>query len=351
MKTVEEIYQEMLACFEQRSGMTPGQGCDLSVRLYALAAQIYALYVQADWVRRQAFPQTAEGEYLDRFAHMRSLERKEGEAAVGVVRFAANGVSQQERTIPAGTVCMTAGLIRFETQETGVLPAGEQYVDVPVRALTVGAAGNVGAGTITGMAVAPVGIASCINPQPCTGGCDEESDASLRERVMATFRRLPNGANAAYYHQEALSFDDVAAAIVHPRARGVGTVDVIVSAKDGVPDQELLDALGEHFAQRREIAVDVQVLAPETVTVDLAVQIAVRDGAEFEAVKESVEQKLREQFGGHLLGQAVLKAWLGNLVYDCDGVENYTISSPAADIAAAEGMLPVLGTLTVEEMA
>ena len=62
MKHLDEIYQEMLACFEQRSGMTPAEGCDLSVRLYALAAQVYALYVQADWVCRQAFPHTAEGE-------------------------------------------------------------------------------------------------------------------------------------------------------------------------------------------------------------------------------------------------------------------------------------------------
>ena len=44
--------------------------------MYALAAQIYSLYIQADWVARQAFPQTAEGEYLDCHAQLRSLERK-----------------------------------------------------------------------------------------------------------------------------------------------------------------------------------------------------------------------------------------------------------------------------------
>ena len=62
MKTVEEIYQEMRACFAEQTGMEAGEGGDLSARMVALAAQVYALYIQADWVARQAFPQTAEGE-------------------------------------------------------------------------------------------------------------------------------------------------------------------------------------------------------------------------------------------------------------------------------------------------
>ena len=40
MKTAEEIYQEMLACFGERTGLEPREGCDLSARLYALAAQV-----------------------------------------------------------------------------------------------------------------------------------------------------------------------------------------------------------------------------------------------------------------------------------------------------------------------
>ena len=73
MKTVDEIFEEMLSCFGEKTGVELEAGCDLAVRLYAAAAQVYALYVQADWVARQAFPQTAEGEYLDLHAQLRSL--------------------------------------------------------------------------------------------------------------------------------------------------------------------------------------------------------------------------------------------------------------------------------------
>ena len=48
MKSVEEIYREMLDCFAQRTGMRPAEGCDLAARLYAVAAQVYSLYVQAE---------------------------------------------------------------------------------------------------------------------------------------------------------------------------------------------------------------------------------------------------------------------------------------------------------------
>ena len=71
VKTVEEIYQEMLSAYGEKTGVAPAEGCDLSARLYACAAQVFSLYVQAGWVARQAFPQTAEGEYLDRHAQLR----------------------------------------------------------------------------------------------------------------------------------------------------------------------------------------------------------------------------------------------------------------------------------------
>ncbi len=350
MKTVDEIYGEMLSCFGDRTGMEPGEGCDLSARLYALAAQVYALYLQADWTARQAFPQTAREEYLDRHAQLRGLTRKQGTKAEGVVRFTAGTAAQTALTIPKGTVCMTAGLVRFETTEVGSIAAGHTYADVPVRALETGAAGNVGKDAILSMAVAPVGVSACTNPAACSGGADQESDDALRERVLETFRRLPNGANAAFYQQGAMSFDQVAAATVISRPRGIGTVDVVVAAQGGTPTGALLAELEDYFEARREIAVDLRVRAPETVTVDLSVRVKPKEGHDAGAVLGAVRDALAGRFTGKLLGQDVLRAWLGSVIYGCEGVDNYQILSPAADAAVAVDELPVLGTLTVEAM-
>lgn len=245
---------------------------------------------------------------------------------------------------------MTAGLIRFETIEDGLLAAGQAHVDVPVQALVPGISGNVAAGTILSMAVAPAGISACSNPSPCQGGVDREGDEQLRQRVLDTFQRLPNGANAAFYQQGAMSFPEVAAAAVLSRPRGVGTVDVVVSTPAGVPDSALLAQLSSYFTQRREIAVDVRVRAPEVKSIDVSVAVAAADGADGEAVRSRVEAALRAQFDGRLLGRDVLRAALGAVIYGVDGVANYSITVPAADVAAAADELPVLGTLTVTEM-
>ena len=61
MKTIEELYENMRADFSARIGAAVGDGCDLAARMYALAAQIYALQVHRDWVRRQCFPPDGPG--------------------------------------------------------------------------------------------------------------------------------------------------------------------------------------------------------------------------------------------------------------------------------------------------
>ena len=50
-------------------------------------------------------------------------------------------------------------------------------------------------------------------------------------------------------------------------------MDVVVATTAGVPGEELLEELEAYFEERREIAVDVQVRAPETKTVDVTVSV------------------------------------------------------------------------------
>lgn len=347
MKTVEELYSDMQTDFTARTGMEISPEGDLSARLYAAAAQIYSLYVQADWVNRQCFPQTAQGEYLDHHAQLRALERKKAAQAQGIVRFLGDGSSTMDRTIPAGTICMTPGLVRFETTQDAVMMAGTSHVDVPVRAVEPGTSGNVIAGSVHSLSAAPIGVTGCTNPLAMTGGTNAEDDEQLRARILDSFLRLPNGANSAFYEQEALSFDEVAAAVALPRNRGIGTVDVVVATSQGVPEQELLDRLNEYFRARREIAVDVSVVAPETVPVDISVQIQSNNT---EQAILQVQQTLTEWFSGQRLGQNVLRAKLGSLIFAVDGVDNYTLTVPAADITVGKAQLPVLGTVHVEAM-
>ena len=350
MKTTEEIYQSLLASFAQRAGFTPEPDCDLAVRLYAAAAELQALDIQGEWVLNQSFPQTAQGIYLDYHAQMRGITRTAATKAVGTIRFSVQSASQTDLTVSAGTVCMTADETRFQTTAEAVLEAGELSVDAPAEALEAGRAGNAAAGTVRILTACPVGITGCTNPTPFTGGSDQEGDESLRSRILESYQRLPNGANAAWYEQTAMSHSGVAAARAVGRARGIGTVDVYIATAAGLPGAELLQEVQADLRERREIAVDVQVKSPEAEAVTVTAELAIREGVDFPAVKAAAEQALAGFFSGQRLGEPVLLAELGDLVYHVKGVENYRLLSPTADLAADDTKLPVLGTLTITEM-
>ncbi|MGM9521826.1 MAG: baseplate J/gp47 family protein [Oscillospiraceae bacterium] len=348
MKTAEEIYLEMKAEFEKTSGRDISDDCDMAVRMYAAAAQAESLYIYGDWIKDQCFPQTASGEFLDRHAQMRGLTRNQAVKAGGKIRFYIDEARDSELSIPAGTVCLTASGVYFVTTQEAVIEAGGIWCDAQAEAETAGKSGNVAAGTVTYMSPAPVGVTKCANTGAFTGGTDEEDDESLRERVLSSYRRLPNGANKAYYESEALAVAGTAAVCVLPKNRGLGTVDVVISGSDGVPTQELIEEVESRLKASREICVDITVAAPNTKSVDVVCAVKPAEGCSQEAAAAAVQKAVNEFFDGKLLGKSVTRAELGSIIYGVPEVANYTLTSPNADIEAEADELPVLGALTVD---
>lgn len=350
MKTAEAIYDEMADQFAQETGMELAGAGEMAVRLRALAAQVYGLYLESAWTRKQCFPQTATGEDLDRHAFLRGITRLPASRAAGTLRFSVQTAGTADLPIPQGTVCLTAGLVAFATTQDGVLAAGQTQVDLPAQAVEPGPGGNVPAGTVQTMSVAPVGIAACTNPSSFTGGRAAEGDEVLRARVLATYRQLPNGANKAYYAQQALGVEGVTAVTVLPKNRGLGTVDVVITGPAGMPGADLVEQVQAVLEDKREIAVDLQVLEPEEVVVNLVLSVKPKEGLLPGPVLDRVEEAMETWFDGTMLGKSVLLAQIGQRIFQVDGVENYVIEGPASDVEVAEDELPVLGTLSVEEL-
>ena len=217
MKEWTEIYEQMRGTFAQRAGFVPSEGCDSAVRLYALAAELQSLLMQADWVLDQSFPQTAQGMYLDYHAETRGITRAAAEKAVG-------------------------------------------------------------------------------------------------------------------------------------RARGIGTVNVVIATHAGVPDAALLAAVEMDLQKKREIAVDVKVLAPTVETVAVTAALKAAPGYTFAEVKAGAQSALEALFTGGLLGKNVTTARLLTLLCGVEGVENVHLTAPAADVAVGSTELPMLGTVTISEL-
>ena len=350
MEELRTIYERMRAAFAKETGFVPNDGCDMMVRLYALAAEVQSLLAQADWVLDQSFPQTAQGQYLDYHAETRALTRLPAARATGVLRFSAPSAAVTDYEIEAGSVAMTTGGARFETTEKAVLRKGETSVDVPARAVEAGANGNAIAGAVHVMSVYPVGVTRCENPEAFSGGSDEESDEKLRERVLESYRRLPNGANAAFYEQEAMRFPNVATAKAVGRARGIGTVDVYVSTHGGAPEEELLGEISAALQKKREIAVDVAVKVPTEKSIDVAAELEAEQGWTMREITDAAQEALQAYFTGERLGEPVYRAKLASILYSVPGVKNYHLLAPAEDVAVDATELPVLGEVRLTEI-
>jgi len=278
------------------------------------------------------------------------MTRQGAAKAIGTLRFAVESEPVSDLTIPADTVCMAAGEVRFRTLEDVVLKAGTLSVDAAAEALEGGIGGNAAAGMVCILTACPVAITGCTNPGPFTGGRDAETDESLRERILESYRRLPNGANAAWYEKTAMECGGVAAAKAVGRARGIGTVDVYITTESGLPDAELLEQVRSLLQEKREIAVDVAAKAPTARAVNVALEVLPAEHADPAEALAQTEQVVRDYFTGRMLSQPVLLAELGSRIYALDSVANYRFLSPGGDVAAGEALLPVLGTLRVTEM-
>lgn len=168
-----------------------------------------------------------------------------------------------------------------------------------------------------------------------SGGSNEESDEKLRERVLESYKRLPNGANAAFYEQEAMSFPNVAAAKAVGRARGIGTVDVYVSTHAGAPDEKLLGEIEAVLQKKREIAVDVEVKAPTEKTVNMSAELTAEQGWTMQEITDAATAALQAYFTGERLGEAVYMAKLANILYGVEGVKNCHLLTPDEDVSVS----------------
>lgn len=350
MKSIEDIYAELKTECQNRMGLAINDSGDMAIRLRAFAAQIFSLLVQQDYLHRQVFPQTASGGNLDKHAELRGLERRQAVKAAGAIRFLLSEADSKNITIPAGMSCTTGAGEEFITTQSGTIAAGDLFCDVSAEAKTAGAAGNVPAGSITEMMLAPAGVAACTNPQDFCGGADAETDSGLRARTIASYRTLPNGANAAYYENTVLTIDGVAGVSVLPKNRGAGTVDVIISATDGLPSQELINEVSGRLNADREICVDILVSAPTTKSVAVTLSVLPEDGFAFNEIKPKVQAAITDFFNGSLLGKSVYIARLYSLVLAVEGVKNLKFTSPTADVAVGSAVLPILSSLTITKM-
>lgn len=347
-------YQSILDTMQQRytqlSGVAPNDASDISIRLKVLAQQIYELYQSVDNVTKQTFPQTAEGDWLELHASQRGLTRKPKSFASGQVMFYRNNATSRAILIPKGVLlsAKTPNEARYETTKDVTLPTGSEEVLAPVQCVSPGISGNVAAGIITVMITPVPGIGNVNNPLPVSGATEQESDEELRLRLFDTYKQTTNGTNSSFYYNMACSYPGVSSANVIPRWNGVGTVKVVIHG-DGV-DANLVSRIAADMNATKELNVVVTVQKATLNAINIAVEILVEDGFNFDDVSNECKIKLQNLIKRQKVGATLYRSQIIKELVQCQGVQNCVVSGPSVDVSCSGTKIITLGSLSILEI-
>jgi len=309
-----------------------------------IAGAAHQLYGYIDWASKQLFPDTAEKEFLLRWASIFGISRIAASFATGNVTF--TGVASI--FIPKNTVLQRSDGLTFQTVNDAIIGGGGSTT-TQVNAMTAGMASNTVEAVVLTM-VSPIqGVTSTVAVASggIAGGIDEESDTSLRARLLTRIKTPPQGGAASDYVAWALSVAGVTRAWCYPEYLGAGTVGVafVTDDVDGgpIPTSPKVAEVQAYIEERRPVTADVTVFAPVALDLDLNITISPSTTAVKAAVTAEIVALLRREAvpGGTLFVSKIREA-----ISIAAGENNNILNSPTADVVADTGELLVLGTIT-----
>jgi len=239
-----QVTASVIAMYEGLQGVVLFPGDPVRIFLSTLAAVISMQNAVSDWTQKQNFLQHATGAYLDALGALLGVYRLDASPAKTTLRYTLAAVRHFSLVVPKGTRATADGKIFFATDEMLVIPAGQQYGEVPATCLTYGAEGNgLLRGQITRVVDVVAGVGAVVNTVDSGGGSDIESDDALRNRArMAPGQFSTAGARLSYVYWALTAHGNIFdVSISGPEDRAgerLGEVDVFVMLKNGgIPEE------------------------------------------------------------------------------------------------------------------
>lgn len=315
---------------------------DILIRIYA--GGVWGVYGFAVWVSRQVFPDTAEAEFLQRWATIWGLARTPATFASGT----AEATGTDGSTIPVGARLQRADGVEFQATAEAMIASGTATVSI--QAVEAGDAANTAAATKLTFTSPVPGVApsATVDAPGLEAGQDPESDAKLRERLLAHIREPPHG--GALHDYEAWALEALTAATrVWVSSENPGEV-LVLFVKDEDP-VSIIPTIGEIQAvqsyidapTRRPVTADVTVAAPAEDPIDFTISIT-PDTAEVRAAV-AAELAALLQREGEPAGTIFLSR-IREAVSRAAGETDNSVTVPAADHVSPAGEIPTVGAIT-----
>lgn len=349
--TLEEIRDSILRDYQTYyPNADISEDSDAYARASSLAACAEGIYAHQKWLIKQFFPDTADTEFLEKHAGLRGLRRRNATYAAGK---GATVSGNPDAVIAVGLQIKTDDGRFYETTESAVI-SSEGTTVVAVRSLATGAAQNIKTATKGSFMAAPVGVSSDVVLNDVVGGTNKESDSSLLERLLNKIRRPAAGGNRYDYKNWALNVDGVEQAYVYPLRRGLGTVDIAITADNDVPNDDTVRRAQAYIDDERPVtAKESKVVKPDVTKVNFNIQVKI-SGVALNDIKTAIKNALQDYFNGLIPGDDLIVSQCEAVVSDLIGVVDRHFVAPNAN-RKADVINKIewfrLGEITVTEMA
>lgn len=314
---------------------------NLNVLARIVAAGLHGLYGFVAWLARQVMPDTADADYLARWASIwLSTPRVPAEFAGGTVIFTGTDGAY----VPATTVLQRADGVRFETVTAGVVAGGQ--VSLQVVAVEAGQAGNTLAGARLSLVTPVAGLAGSgiVAAGALTAGADAETDDALRARLLARIRKPPQGGAAADYLAWALEVPGVTRAWVFSAQAGEVDLFFVRDADlSPIPDAAEVADVQDWIDARRPVTALFTARAPVPDAVPFTIHLV----PDTPAVRAAVAAELADFFMREASPGATLPlSRIREAVSLAAGERDSVVSVPSADVVSAPGHMATLGAVT-----
>lgn len=342
--TLQTLIDRAVADIETRLPGTDARlrRSNLNVLARVHAGATHGLYGHLDFLSRMFFPDTAEVEFLERWASVWGLARKAAEPASGEVTF--TGIDGA--VIAAGTALQRSDGSEYATDEEAVVAAG--VAAVSVTASEPGSNGNADAGAALTL-VTPISGVNSVATIAAGGfslGTDEESDEDLRARLLERMKQPPHGGAEFDYVAWAKEVPGVTRAWCYPMELGIGTVTVRFMRDDdasAIPDSAEVAAVQSYIDARRPVTAAVTVVAPVAAPLDFTIELT----PDTPEVRAAVTAELADLLSREAEPEGtVLLSHIREAISTAAGEQNYVMTVPNADVAHATGQIATLGAIT-----
>lgn len=316
----------------------------LAIMARAYAGAVHLLYGYISWAIRQLFPDTAEAEYMTRWASIWGVNRTGATFAEGNVTF--TGINGS--VIPEGTRLKRSDGGFYLTTAAATIAAGS--ATVAVKAVNAGVGGNTPAAGVLTMVNSITGVATSVTVAAggLVDGLDSESDESLRVRLLDRIQQPPHGGAIFDYVKWAKEVAGVTRAWAEGNYIGLGTVGVTFvmdGEADIIPDSDKVDEVQAYIDSpyRRPATAAVYVYAPTAVPMNFTIHLA-PDNADIRAnVATSLRELLRRQAEP---GATILISKIREAVSVAAGENDNVVTVPSANVTHDPGEIAVMGTIT-----